>query len=262
MKTIRTDQISGKTLRLVQTGGGYVGLLIENGIKKAELSGSDPDQIWSELRSEVGRLSANYVGYDEALRVFLKHFPDGLHSDFFEGHERTYKLVAKERLEVAAPVEIAAEGSGFGEAALAAIRATNLIYPVEKARAQEMLRGPQADTFVRAAASFTLGNRAALADMERILKHYENARWTVATYLPFLWRPDTHIFLKPQVTVDYAGRVGHPFSHEYRSELSLHVYDSLLDLTERTRILLRDLKPRDNIDIQSFIWVIGEYEME
>lgn len=260
MKTIRSEQVGKTTIRLVEVGGGYVGLVLAGGKKLAELSGTDPAQLWADLRQEVGRSAASYFGYDEARRLFLSFFPDGLHSPAFEQEERDYKLLAKARLDAAAPLEAAATEPGYAEAALAAIRATNLIYPVEKARAQEMLRGPHGDSFVRAAARFALGETKALADMERVMRTYDNARWTVATYLPFLWRPEAHMFLKPQVTCDYAERVGHPFAHHYQSGLDLAVYDSLLDLTARTRALLDDLSPRDNIDIQSFIWVIGDYQ--
>ena len=65
------------------------------------------------------------------------------------------------------------------------------------------------------------------------------------------------MFLKPTVSVDFAERVGHPFSHVYEPRIKMDVYDSLLDLTRRTEMELADLCPRDRIDIQSFIWVIG-----
>ena len=68
------------------------------------------------------------------------------------------------------------------------------------------------------------------------------------------------MFLKPQVTCDYAERVGHPFAHDNQSGLEVSVYESLLDLAARTRTLLEDQDPRDNIDIQSFIWVVGDYQ--
>jgi hypothetical protein len=38
------------------------------------------------------------------------------------------------------------------------------------------------------------------------------------------------------------------------------VYDSLLDLARRTATELADLQPRDRIDVQSFIWVVGAYD--
>ena len=70
---------------------------------------------------------------------------------------------------------------------------------------------------------------------ERILAKHDNAKWTVVTYLPFLWRPDEHMFLKPMVTQDFAERVGHPFVHDYSPALDPDVYASLLDLMAVTK---------------------------
>ena len=80
------------------------------------------------------------------------------------------------------------------------------------------------------------------------------------TYLPFLWRLQDHMFLKPEVTKDFASRVGHRFASDYEPRLNIGVYDSLLDLAARTTEELADLKPRDRIDVRSFIWVIGNYK--
>ena len=95
--------------------------------------------------------------------------------------------------------------------------------------------------------------------MESTLRRYEAAKWTVVTYLPFLWRPEQHMFLKPETTKDFAQRVGHSFASDYEPQLDLFVYESLLDLATRTSTELSDLRPRDRIDVQSFIWVIGNY---
>jgi hypothetical protein len=139
-------------------------------------------------------------------------------------------------------------------------RARNLLYPVEKTRLQNLLRGPEADKFVRAAAAFANETSAnSLRDMESTLKPHENAKWTVVTYLPYLWRPDHHMFLKPEVTKDFAARVGHPFASQYEARLDFSVYRSLLDLVRKTEEALTPLKPRDRIDIQSFIWIVGDY---
>ena len=98
--------------------------------------------------------------------------------------------------------------------------------------------------------------------MAPALKRHDAAKWTIVTYLPFLWRPEEHMFLKPDVTRKFAGRVGHRFDNDYSSRLDAKVYDSLLDLVRETRAELKSLAPRDNIDIQSFIWTVGEYSAE
>ncbi|MDQ2801298.1 MAG: hypothetical protein M3Y41_00915 [Pseudomonadota bacterium] len=95
--------------------------------------------------------------------------------------------------------------------------------------------------------------------MDRVLRPHDNAKWTVVTYLAFLWRPHAHMFLKPAVTKQFAVRVGHRFARDYEPRLEIEVYDSLLDLTRRTEEALTELQPRDLIDVQSFIWVVGSY---
>ena len=70
------------------------------------------------------------------------------------------------------------------------------------------------------------------------------------TYLPFLWRSDAHMFLKPEVTTEFAAWVGHRFADDYEPRLDIGVYESLLDLAGRTAAEIEDLKPRDRIDVQ------------
>jgi hypothetical protein len=191
----------------------------------------------------------------------MQFFPNGFHSLGYTNAERNYRVEAKQRLDETAPVEQAIRVSGFGEAVLAVFRATNLLSPFEKVRLQDVLRGSAADEFIRAAAHFALGEKEpALSAMERALRPHESAKWTVATYLPFLWRPEEHMFLKPEATKDFATRVGHRFALDYEPRLDLSVYESLLDLASRTTIELAELRPRDRIDVQSFIWVVGDYK--
>ena len=73
-----------------------------------------------------------------------------------------------------------------------------------------------------------------MLDMERALRPRDNAKWTVAI-------PDTHMFLKPEVTQDFATRVGHRFRFDYEPRLEIGVYDSLLDLTRQTELELAEL---------------------
>lgn len=124
------------------------------------------------------------------------------------------------------------------------------------------LRGTDADPFVLAAVQFASdGGEPALWDMSKVLRKHDLATWTVATYLPFLWRPDQHTFLKPEVTKDFATRVGDRFVDDYETALSMSVYRSLLHLANRTshELTRAGMPPRDNIDVQSFVWVVGKY---
>jgi len=82
------------------------------------------------------------------------------------------------------------------------------------------------------------------------------ASWPVATILPYLARPDRHMLLRPELTQLAAERFG--FELNYDARPNWRTYSSLLHMSAQ---LLKDLRPhgaRDFIDVQSFIWVIGE----
>lgn len=201
-------------------------------------------------------------GFGGARNRFRRFFPNGFQCEDFCSGERDYKVAAKSKLDQTVPLADATSGSGFGERVLSVFQATNLLSPFEKAHLQDVLRGPSSDAFIRAAARFATGDKSALIEMEHALKPYDSAKWTAVTYLPFLWRPETHMFLKPEVTVDFAVRVGHRFASDYEPRLGINVYDSLLDLAAKTVNELAELEPRDRIDVQSFIWVVGKYKEE
>jgi hypothetical protein len=82
----------------------------------------------------------------------------------------------------------------------------------------------------------------------------------IAAVFAFLAAPDRHIFLKSNVTKIAAREYGFDFQYESRPQWK--TYASLLGFADRVRDDLRDLKPRDMIDIQSFIWVQGSDEYE
>ncbi len=256
-KTVRTTKFGKTELCLVEHNGRFFGKA--NGAVIVE--GEGADEVWRRLHDRAGDGDARYFGFDGARARFGKFFPEGFLSAYYENRERDYKVKAKVKLDAALPVEAALTNAGVGEAALAAFAGTDLLSPFEKMRVRDTLRGPRADAFVHAAARFTLeGGPAALAAMAAALEPDGANKWTVASYLPFLWRPEIHLFVKPESTREFAERVGHPFSSRYEASLRLPVYDSLLDLARVTMAELARLKPRDHIDIQSFIWVVGSYK--
>ena len=82
--------------------------------------------------------------------------------------------------------------------------------------------------------------------------------WPLLTVFGFIAQPKRHIFLKPNVTRAAADAYGFPF--RYESHPNYATYESLLAFARTVRRDLRDLRPRDMIDIQSFMWVQGSDE--
>ena len=134
---------------------------------------------WHGAPFDAGKGDPRYFGFDGAKARFLRLMPDGFRSAAFATMERDYKVAAKAKLDATVPLDQAVDGAGFGEKVLAVYRATNLLSPYEQTRMQGVLRGPQADAFVRAAARFTLDPcKAHLRDMEAALRPDDNAKWT------------------------------------------------------------------------------------
>lgn len=82
--------------------------------------------------------------------------------------------------------------------------------------------------------------------------------WPLVTVFGFIAQPQSHMFLKPKVTRVAAREYG--FDFQYASTPNWNTYASLLAFAEQVRRDQRDLKPRDMIDLQSFIWVQGSDE--
>ena len=139
---------------------------------------------------------------------------------------------------------------------------TNLLHPLfERPRLIDALRGPDGDNLVRRLAGFALGDWHELPAIARICRPYQAAVWPVVTYLPFLWNSDRrNVILRHKPTANFATRVGHPFPSVYEADLNPAVYESLLDLFEHASDEIASLNPRDVIDLQSFVWVVSEYE--
>lgn len=263
VKTIREAKIGTTFVRLLADKDGYAGIVIRDGSIKDRVQGVGKDDVWRQLHVLAARHSPNYFGFDGARARFLRIFREGFKSRAYLDHERNYKLKAKEKLQSAAPLAQALTASGLGEPILAAYRATNLLSPFEKTRMQEALRGPHSDQFIRGAAAFAIGElKLGLSEMAQALRPYDVAKWTAVTYLPFLWNSDVHMFLKPEVTKNFAERVGHSFSVDYSPQLDLSVYLSLLDLASAADRETASLEPTDRIDTQSFVWVVGEYDVD
>lgn len=262
MKTIREETIGKATVRLVEMSDGYGGLVIAKGISPTPIRGTDPDEVWSALLVQVCEGRPGFFGFDGAKARFLEIFPGGFSDERYLDHERNYKDGARRFLHEALPLSAAEHATADDcRQVMRAYSKTNLLSQFEQTRTRELLLSPNGPDFVRAAAALANGDVAGgLAKIEQLFAPHGQASWPATTFLPFFWAPETQMFLKPMVTVDFAGRVGHPFADIYGPKFNAEVYKSLLDLASRTETALADLNPADRIDIQSFIWIVGAYD--
>ncbi|MEO7982602.1 MAG: hypothetical protein ABI688_00845 [Bacteroidota bacterium] len=82
--------------------------------------------------------------------------------------------------------------------------------------------------------------------------------WPVLTVFGFIAQPEQHMYLKPTVTKTAAKK--YKFDFSYSSRPNWNTYESLLKFAEQVRLDTNKFGPRDMIELQSFIWVMGSEE--
>ena len=206
-------------------------------------------------------------------RHFLDYFPEGFRDPSYLAWERDYKWSAHRRwvdeLDRATFAQLL-EAGDHAEVAGRAVRIesrTNLLFSFEKMALRDAVRDPVgARTFATGLFDWLHGSGGEQARFDRWLaaldalprRQSRLLTWPVVTVFGFLARPKVHLFLKPTVTRRAAEACG--FDLDYRSRPSWSTYAEVLALTRTLRAEIADLRPRDMIDLQSFLWVQGSDE--
>lgn len=222
---------------------------------------------------QTGARPANASAIDKARRKFLRRFPGGFRDETYLAWERDYKWQAHQEWEAGLNRDEMRRLMARGQWTELAARAVkiesgrSLLFSFEKMALRDAVReSGGAEIFVR-------GLYRLLHEDAPLQKRFEDwidavARlprkqtrvltWPLVTVFGFIAQPRIHIFLKPNTTKEAARKLGLPFA--YVSRPNWETYDGYLRLAAETRRLIRDLRPRDMIDIQSFLWVQGSDE--
>jgi hypothetical protein len=204
---------------------------------------------------------------------FLHYFPKGFQDPTYLDWERDYKWSAHLRWEAELgraafrAMLAAGEYERIAARAVAIESRTNLLFSFEKMALRDAVKTPAgARAFAQGLFDFLYGAAdlesrfEAWCDVVAALPRRQTRvlTWPLVTVFGFIAQPATHFFLKPMVTRLAAERYGVPF--DYRSGPNWDTYASLLALARQVRRDLASLRPRDMIDIQSFLWVQGSDE--
>ncbi len=212
-------------------------------------------------------------GSTRCRRKFLRYFPAGFRDETYMDWERGYKWDAHQRWqETLGGTEFARllRRGDHVEAAARAVRIesrTNLLFSFEKMALRDAVRTKAgARIFAQGLYDFLYGRSHPESRFERWCEAIASLprrqtrvlTWPLVTVFGFLALPKTHIFLKPNVTRIAASAWN--FDFDYRSRPNLATWSSLLAFAADVRRGIHDLRPRDMIDIQSFLWVQGSDE--
>ena len=225
----------------------------------------------------VKKTSAAPAGAARCRRKFLRTFPGGFRDETYRDWERDYKWETHERWEEAlgrSEFGRLLKSGEFSEIAQRAVRVEqrsrhSMIFSFEKMALRDAIKSEAgARAFAEGLYSFLHGKESLQRRFERWVevvaalprKQTRVLTWPLVTVFGFIAQPDTHMFLKPNATRKAASEYG--FDFRYASRPNWETYSSLLDFAGQVQRDVRDLRPLDIIDIQSFIWVQGSDEYE
>ena len=208
-------------------------------------------------------------------KKFLYYFPKGFADEKYYAWERGYKweahLAWEKDLNKKKYQELL-DKKEYSEIALRAVRLetkTNLLFSFEKMALRDAVKPVEgAKAFAEGLYEYVYGKTSfqkRFEDFSEVLgslprKQTRVRTWPLQTVFGFIANPRENIFLKPRVTQIAAEK--YEYKLAYRSKPNWETYKSLLDFAEQVRKDTTDLKPKDFIDLQSFIWVLGSDEYD
>jgi hypothetical protein len=206
-------------------------------------------------------------------RKFLYYFPGGFASQKYIDWERGYKwnahLAWKEKLNEKEFARLLKQKEYLEivKRAVGLESKTNLLFSFEKMALRDAVKTKEdARSFSEGLYDYVYSNRPIKERFEKFrdmlsmlpVKQTRVVTWPLLTVFGFIAEPREHIFLKPVVTRAAASKYG--FEFKYSSKPNWETYQSLLEFAATIKNDTKELRPKDMIDIQSFIWVMGSEE--
>ena len=204
---------------------------------------------------------------------FLRLFPKGFQDETYLNWERDYKWKAHTQWNAKrnrSAFRTLLRKGRFMEIAECAVRIesrTNLLFSFEKMALRDAVRSSAgARSFATWLYAFVSGAGPAKHKFEswcRVVaglphKQTRVLPWPVMTVFGFIAQPEAHVFLTPNTMRAAVREYGLVF--HYEPPPSWITYQSFLECASAVRRDLRDMPPRDMIDVQSFLWVLGSDE--
>lgn len=221
-------------------------------------------------------LGGTWLSHADAAARFLEAFPKGFEDPSYAGDaadkrdrvlrwRRAHELWT-ETLGAGEGERLLASGdvAGLVERALRVEKTVRALHKdAEKASFEEALKDPDTARGYFAALFELLAAPApeqarfealAAAVAPMVPGATEEARWPIATLLPFVARPDLHMLLRPRFACDVGHRLGLELAYEARPNWS--TYSALLRSAELLLEKLRPLGARDHVDVETFMHVV------
>ncbi|MBX9669651.1 MAG: hypothetical protein K2X93_18655 [Candidatus Obscuribacterales bacterium] len=205
------------------------------------------------------------------LRFFPKAFKDPLYIDWegtykWEAHKLFDNLLNKAEFEQLLRKR---EYLDIANRALQVESKTTFLFSFEKMALRDALRTSDgAATFAEGlhSALYESGSRkekfiawiVAVSELPR--KKSRVLSWPILTFFPYIAQPKKFMIMKPTAMMRAAAELG--FDLEYSSKPNYRTYERLVELADLVGEAIKDLKPENYHDLQTFLWIIGSSEYD
>ena len=209
----------------------------------------------------------------KCLKKFLFYFRKGFSDPKYISWEREYKERAHKQFQKYLNKKNFRshlknkDYKAIAEIAVKIESKTNLLFSFEKMALRDAVKSPDgAQAFAMGLFNYIYGNESlkqrfeAFAEVVSKLprKQTRVLTWPLVTVFGFIGNPKEHMFLKPKVTKTAAKK--YDYSFNYHTKPNWNTYQSLLQFADEIKKDTRRYNPKDFIDLQSFIWVMGSDE--
>lgn len=193
-------------------------------------------------------------------KLFLKRFPKGFYDNDYltvrdykwEAHLMMAEILSKKELQTLLRSKNYEE---ICKRAKKVLNKTDIVFLYDKISLSNGLKVRRNEELFAAALNDILYSdkeeEGKFNALRNVLAEVGVPKWPLATYFQFIRFPKEHMFLKPMDTKHFAA--GCDFDFNYKPELNWFTYKKLLEFAYWIMKNLEDLKPRDMIDIQSFL---------
>jgi hypothetical protein len=265
MGQVLRDPAGGKVCILFREAGEKI--LSLKHAKLVGVEGEEARDSWLDsLNLETSPPGSRYLGPREAAETFIAKYPGGFRDEAYLEGERAPKAAAHELMRELLDQEalsLLLEAGQFEDACSRALRVigkTDLVFPSDRMSLSKALKvEDQRERFATALADQLYGDDDAEIRFKRFagaLEELGAAKWTLATYFPFIRFPGEHFFLKPTLTQNAAALCR--FDLGYRPEPNRVTYRRLLAFARVLSEVLGELEPADMFDLQAFVSCLAQ----
>ncbi|WP_177420275.1 DUF3553 domain-containing protein [endosymbiont of Lamellibrachia barhami] len=258
------ENSNGQAVRIFFVNEGDKTLILEY-VQPIKVVGEEAKNVLLDNRAITPKAGGiKHLSLPAAVERFLGLFPLGFKDENYLKEERDYKLKAHELMQELLNKEdfqgLLSSGNyeQVCKRSLRVVNKTNLVFPNEKMALKDGLKpAEQQERFANDLYQLLYGNEEMeerFTNFSNTLQEMEAAKWTIISYFPFICHPDKHMFLKPMISQHAAAIIR--FELNYQPKLNWLTYSCLLKFSQLLSDSIKELEPRDMIDVQSFMWCI------